>query len=194
MNDPRFAILVASAVALVGAALIVDSPPDQPNPVGPKFGAGDEVYLFQSYNCDACHDFTNFTLPGTIDMILENNRSLIIKNVASPQEFPEAIGHCVWQEFPEHWLQWNRMAFLEKGGNKSTWDTMDQLLYATEYNLLLPLPETSRLEKCIYTQDWTQQIREDTRFAKAIKLPALFSNGKWYEASMESTEAILEAR
>lgn len=191
MTDSRIVTIAIITAILIGAAVLVDPAQDSPNSVGPRFGSGNEIFLFQSYNCSDCHDFTNHTLPEVLDFVLENNGSLIVKNVESSAGFPEEIGHCVWQEFPDQWLDWNRMAFLGSGGNQSTWESMDRLLYATEYNLLLPLPETSRLEKCIYTQDWAQQISLDTSVAKRIKLPAFFSDGKWHPASLESAQAIL---
>lgn len=192
MTDQRLFKVAAILALALFITPFLDSSPKTLNQEGPSFGSGNEVLLFQSYDCKDCYDLTNESLSPMLEFINQQNLSLTWKNVESNNGFPEELSHCIWQEFPDHWVHWNQMAFLEKGGNETTWDAMDQLLYATEYTLLLPIQETSRLEKCIYTQSWDEQIQQDTSFSDGVKLPALFSNGQWYEASMKGLQEIAE--
>lgn len=186
------------AIAAIGTvALLVSvwpSPGGRPDltTYGPTQGVGEPIYLFQSYDCAPCW---NFTVDGPLDAVLDaaadQNRSIVWKSVEPSAGFGGPASHCAWQQFPDRWREWNELAYLHQFEPGLGWPGPDRILFVTENELLLPREETRQFESCLYEDDWRSAVVADTEFwGGQAELPALYVDGQWLPATPESISSI----
>ena len=193
MTGGRILAAAAGALLMAAAVWLIQAPEPGLDEQGPRHGQSEPaLYLFQAYDCRECWNMT--TGGGLDDMVAkveQANASLVWKNVAPDRPYAARGAHCVWQEFPGRWQEWNRAAYERQFEPGAGWASSDAVVYLTESSLLLLQQDTARFEACLHGEDAKEQVDRDTRFWSGHRLPALYDGTSWHP--VEEMEAALMA-
>ncbi|MGB1585786.1 MAG: hypothetical protein ACPHID_01915 [Thermoplasmatota archaeon] len=191
MGLSRFQLLlIAAAATLLVAAIWMASSNQEPelNQAGPRHGDGSPIYLFQSYDCATCWNFTvNGELESVLDAAVASGRSVVWKTVAPGNPYGAVASHCVLEQFPTQWQSWNEAAFAEQLEPGTGWTSLDRILFMTESHFLMPQDQTQIFEACLYEGPWQEQVALDTNWwNNSVPLPALYADGQWHPATAQA--------